>query len=91
MPSRPRRKQKDTLVGNHVRPYTSLPLLLSYRVFSVTLLFGNMSPHPGLFWICFLASLFVASIVLNAQVYLLGVWADQYAVESSEPEASMWR
>ncbi|KAM5539773.1 hypothetical protein V8D89_006586, partial [Ganoderma adspersum] len=50
----------------------------------MSLLFGNMSSHPILFWIILLGSLFLASIVLNAQIWLLGYWASQY---SEEPAA----
>ncbi|PIL29368.1 ATP-binding cassette transporter [Ganoderma sinense ZZ0214-1] len=50
----------------------------------MTLLFGNMSSYPILFWVILLGSLFLASIVLNAQIWLLGYWASQY---SEEPAA----
>ncbi|KAI1790046.1 P-loop containing nucleoside triphosphate hydrolase protein [Ganoderma leucocontextum] len=50
----------------------------------MSLLFGNMSKYPILFWIILLGSLFLASIVLNAQIWLLGYWASQY---SEEPAA----
>ena len=78
------------LVGSPVRHCPLLTVTgLILRV--VSLLFGNMSPHPVLFWIGFLGSLFLASMVLNAQVYLLGIWADQYVVETAGPEPMMWR
>ncbi|KAH9915165.1 P-loop containing nucleoside triphosphate hydrolase protein [Epithele typhae] len=49
---------------------------------AITLLFGNMSAAPGLFWIGLVVSFFAASLALNAQVWLLGYWADQYVVKA---------
>ena len=40
-----------------------------------------MSGYPLIYWIIFLGSLFLASIVLNAQIWLLGYWANQYSTE----------
>ena len=40
-----------------------------------------MSGYPFIYWIIFLGSLFLASIVLNAQIWLLGYWANQYLIE----------
>ncbi|TBU52681.1 P-loop containing nucleoside triphosphate hydrolase protein [Dichomitus squalens] len=45
----------------------------------MSLLFGNMSKYPILFWIVLLSSLLLASVVINAQIWLLGYWASQYS------------
>ena len=49
------------------------------------LLFGSMSARPVLYWVVLIGSFFMASGALTAQVWLLGVWADQYVVESMGP------
>ena len=90
--------EDEEIEEGHVgwKPSTSFRMFVSVLPFltgsAVTLLFGNMSSHPMVFWIGFLASLFLASGVLNAQVWLLGYWADQYQVKTVEPlDSSMWR
>ncbi|KAI0752922.1 P-loop containing nucleoside triphosphate hydrolase protein [Daedaleopsis nitida] len=47
------------------------------------LLFGNMSAHPVVYWIVFLAALLLSGLAVNAQFWLLGDWAKQYGKEPS--------
>ena len=57
----------------------------------VSLLFGNMSSRPILFWIILLGALFLASVVLNAQIWLLGYWASRYSEEpAARVSVALW-
>ncbi|KAI0686602.1 P-loop containing nucleoside triphosphate hydrolase protein [Earliella scabrosa] len=50
----------------------------------LTLLFGNMAAYPVLYWVGFLVVLLLSGLAVNAQFWLLGDWAKQYAKKPAE-------